>query len=127
MKRILLACFLLTATVTATMSTTPAQASASVSQTAFNTKVSLMDSYIAAGNMTQAQSTWNDIHAMLLLALGDTKASIQSAATPAIAATFTTLLQNQTLIYRQIWTLKVDLATNRVAINTQLMAFSATL
>jgi hypothetical protein len=127
MKRILLACFLLTATVAATVSTTPAQASASVSVTTFTAKVNLMDSYIAAGNMTAAQTTWDEINGLMISALGDSKASIAGASTPAAATTATNVMNGQYNLYTQIWALKSDLATNRATIHTKLLDFSATL
>ncbi len=129
MKRILLAIFMLTATVGVT-SIQPAAAytaTAPVTTASFTAKVNLMDAQIGAGNMTAAQATWNEIHDMMINVLGVTKNSIRTAATPAAGATYQTLLGNQTTIYNVIWGLKPDLATNRVAIHNKLLEFAATI
>jgi len=97
-----------------------------VTVTDFNAKVALLDSYIAAGDMTNAQATWNQVHTMMMTELGTTKSNIATAATPAIASSYQTVLNNQVLIYRQAWTLKNDLSANRTALHTQLVNFAAT-
>lgn len=125
MKRILLACCLLTATCAGTFQIAAAQTT-TVTVTDFNAKIALLDSYIAAGDMTNAQTTWSQVNTMMIAELGVTKANIAGAATPAVATTYTTALQNQTLIYRQAWTLKNDLTTNRTALHTQLVSFAGT-
>jgi hypothetical protein len=129
MKRILLACFLLTATMSVT-SVPHASAyapSAPVTSSAFTAKVNLMDSQIGGGDMTSAHATWNEIHDMMLSVLGVTKNSIRTAATPTDEATYRAILTNQTSVYQTIWGLKPDLATNRVAIHTKLLEFSSTI
>jgi hypothetical protein len=130
MKRVLFAIFMLTATVGVT-SLQPvsayAPAPAAVTQTAFDAKVNLMDTQIGAGNITAARATWEEIHTMMLSILATTKSSIQSAATPAIATSFHTVLDNQIAVYQTIWGLKPDLAANRVALHTKLGEFSATI
>ena len=123
MKRILLACFLITATLTATMSANKAQASASVAPTAFTTKVNQMDSLLALGNVTQAQTTWDQIHSMMLAALSDSKENIHVSPSTATNAA----LQNQVAIYKQVWALKPNLLANRNAIHLRLLDFAATL
>lgn len=130
MKRILFALFMLTATVGITsvepaLAYTPAPAA--VTAAAFTTKVNLMDAQIGAGNMTAAQTTWDEIHTMMLSVLGVTKNSIHSATTPAAEASYRAILDNQTNIYRVIWGLKTDLATNRAAIHSKLGEFAATI
>ena len=125
MKRILLACCLLTATCAGTFQTALAHPT-TVTVTDFNAKVALLDSYIAAGDMTNAQTTWNLVHGMMMDELATTKNSIATAATPAIASSYQTVLNNQIAIYRQAWTLKVDLAGNRSALHTQLVNFAGT-
>jgi len=131
MKRILLSCFLLVATVGIT-TVLPAAAHAApagipVTQAAFNTKVNQMDAHIAAGNMTAAQATWQEVHNMMLSVLAASKTNIQGAATPAASATFMTVLDNQTALYNTIWGLKPDLAANRAAIHAKLGEFSLTI
>ncbi len=129
MKRILLSCFLLTATVgiTAIPHASAYAAPSPVTSAAFTAKVNLMDTQIGAGNITAAQATWNEIHDMMLSVLAVTKNSIRTAATPADEATYRTILTNQTNLYQTIWGLKPDLATNRVAIHAKLLDFSATI
>ncbi len=130
MKRILLACFMLTATMGVTSvqhASAYAPVTTPVTATAFTAKVNLMDTQIGAGNITAAQATWNEIHDMMLSVLGVTKSSINTAATPAAEASFRAILTNQTTIYQVIWGLKPDLATNRVAIHTKLGEFAATI
>ncbi len=124
MKRILFACCLLTATCAVPFQKANAQAVVTV--TDFTAKVNLMDTYLAAGNMTMAQTTWNEIHTMMMTELGTTKSNIASAATPAVASSYTTVMQNQYALYQQIWAMKTDLATNRAPIHTKLLAFAAT-
>ena len=129
MKRILLACFLLTATCSVSF-IGHANARTTVTPTTladFTAKINLMDSYIGAGNVTAAQSTWNDVHSMMLNVLAVTKESIHSAATPADRTAYTTIMNNQTTIYYDVWALKNDLATNRAAIHAKLVAFGATI
>jgi hypothetical protein len=129
MKRILLACFLLTATCTASFisTTATAQTIPPVTTADFTAKVNLMDTYIGAGNLTAAQTTWNEIHPMMLSVLSKTKQGILTATTPAENATYTAILTNQRTLYSTIWNLKSDLATNRVAIHTKLVEFAATI
>ncbi len=130
MKRILFACFLLTATCAPTLYVQQAIAhpvTTPVTQADFNTKINLMDSYIGAGNMTAAQATWEEVHTMMLNVLHTTKESISGAATPAAKDAFMAVLNNQTNVYYQVWALKPDLATNRTAIHTKLVDFKATI
>ena len=130
MKRILIACFLLTATCSVTFvqqAVAHAAPAGSVSSAAYTAKINLLDAQIGAGNMTAAQATWNEVHTMLLDLLHDTKLSIQSAATPAERDTQMTKHNNQYGMYTEIWNLKPDLATNRAAIHTKLVAFGATI
>jgi hypothetical protein len=97
-----------------------------VSVTAFNAKVNLMDSLIGAGSMTAAQATWNDVHDMMIAELSVTKASIAGAATATDRASYMTVMNNQRSLYDEVWGLKSDLATNRTALRTKLNAFAAT-
>ena len=125
MKRILFVCCLLTATCAIPTQHVYAQTT-TFTAADFTTKVNLMDTYIAAGNATMAQSTWTDIHNMMLAELGITKSNIAGAATAAIAATYTTTIQTQQTLYADIWALKTDLTLNRTAIHNKLLAFAAT-
>ncbi len=125
MKRIILACFLLSATCAITTQTAHAQTA--VSASSFTTQVNRMDSFIVAGDMTNATATWNAIHNMMMNELAYTKSQIAGATTATDRATYTTLNQNQYTIYNQIWALKSNLATNRTAIRTYLLNFAATI
>ena len=125
MKRILLACFLLTATCTL-LSFQQATAQA-VTQSSFMAKVNTMDTYIGAGNLTAAQTTWSDIHADMITVLAVTKNSIRTAATPADVTNYTNIMTNQRNIYTPLWQMHTDLVTNRVAIHDQLVLFDATI
>ncbi len=125
MKRFLLACFLLTATCSF-ISVQHASAQA-VTQASFITKVDSMDAQLGAGNLTAAQATWTSIHTDMLAVLGVTKASMASAATPAIYSSYDAIRLNQRTLYFTIWGLHTDLATNRAALKTNLTSFDATI
>ncbi len=125
MKRILFAFFLFT--TAATLTTTQHATAQTVTQASFTVKVDQMDTYIGAGNIATAKTTFDEIHQMMLNVLGVTKASIHSAATAADKTTYENILRNQIAIYRQIWTLKTDLAANRAAIRTKLQEFDLTI
>jgi hypothetical protein len=130
MKRIILACFLLTAAGSFTLVQQASAQSTPITHTTladFTAKINLMDSYIGAGNMTAAQSTWEDVHKMMLNVLAVSKQSIYSATSPADKDNHVAILQNQQTIYFQIWKMKPDLATNRSAIHSKLVDFGATI
>lgn len=124
MKRILFVCCLLTATCA--IPTQRVHAQTSVTLAAFTAKVNLLDNYISAGNTSMAQSTWTEVHDMMLTELATTKSNIAGAATPSIATTYMTTMQTQQGLYREVWELKTDLTLNRVALHTKLLAFAAT-
>ncbi len=130
MKRFLLACFLLTATCsvtfnyTATAQITPPPA---VTLADFTTKIDQLNSLTLAGNMTAAQAKWLEVHNLMLGVLAVSKYSIYTAPTPTDKAAHESIMVNQRTIYTTIWGLKTDLATNRVALHTQLVAFGATI
>lgn len=129
MKRILLACFLLTATCTfvftqqATAQSTPP----AVTQTSFMAKVNAMDTYIGANDMTNAQTMWEELHQDMIQVLGVTKASIYSATTPADVTYYTNIMTNQRDLYTPIWQMHTDLVTNRTAMKSKLTDFAATI
>ncbi|MBC7554194.1 MAG: hypothetical protein H7257_09460 [Taibaiella sp.] len=125
MKRILLSCFLITAACAGTIQKAHAQSSA-VSVAAFTAKVNLLDSFIFVGDMTHANTTWTEVHNMLLAELAVTKGNIASASSAAASTSYTTVMNNQYSIYNVIWSLKADLATNRAALHTKLNDFAAT-
>ncbi len=128
MKRILFACILATATCTVgSVQHASAQTVTHISASAFTTEINLLDTYIGAGNMTAAQSTWDSVNHMMITILGYTKNSIRLAATPADKTTYTGIMMNQRDLYKIIWGLKTDLVTNRVALHTQLGNFDATI
>ena len=127
MKHILLACFLLTAVCTVgSVSRSTAQVT-HVSASDFTTQVNLLDSYIAAGNTTGTNSTWNTLHNMMVQVLSYTKNSINTAGTPADKAAFETLMKTQRNIYGTILSLKTDFVANRTLLHTKLVAFDATI
>lgn len=129
MKHFLLALFLTTGTCTvglqqhavAQTSTTP------VTAAAFTTKIDLLDSYIAAGNLTSAQATWTEVHGMMLSVLGKSKTSIRTATTTADRDAHIAISDNQQTIYWAVWNLKNNLTTNRAALHTKLGEFGATI
>lgn len=130
MKRILLACLLLTATMGVTsvqQASAYSAPAAPVTQASFLAKVNLMDSQIGAGSLTAAEATWNDIHTMMLSVLAVTKNNILTATTPAAEASFRTILANQTNLYQMAWNLKTDLTINRTVIHDKLIEFKATI
>ena len=126
MKRILLVCFLLTAGLTLS-SVQRASAQVVVTAASFTAQVNQMDSYIAAGNMTMAQTTFDTLNRMMKNVLAVSKHSISSAATPADKASFMTILNNQRTLYNTIWGLKTDLAANRAALHAKLGEFDLTI
>lgn len=129
MKRILLACFLLTATCTVTFVHKAVAQSAPTPTTLadFTAKVNLLDTYIGAGNTTMAQSTWTQVHNMMLNVLAVSKYSIFTAITPSDKTAHISILDNQQNIYQVIWPLHFDLTTNRVALHNKLVDFGATI
>jgi hypothetical protein len=127
MKRILFACFLLTASCTVLSIQHAAAQTTPVTQASFTVKVNLLDSYITSGNMTAAQATWEDVHQMMISVLSATKADIAGATTPANATYYQGVEHNQRTIYAAIWALHTDLTLNQVAIHTQLQAFDVTI
>ena len=93
----------------------------------FTTKINQLNSLTLAGDMTGAQAKWLEVHTMMMNVLATSKYSIYSAPTPTDKAAHESILVNQRSIYTTIWGLKTDLATNRVAIHTNLVAFGATI
>ena len=127
MKRFLFACLLATATCSFVSVQHASAQSVHVTASAFTTEVNLLDSYIAAGNMTVAQNTRDSVHAMMLNVLKYSKTSIYNATSAADKTTYQTILKNQVDIYQTVWGLKTDLATNRAALHTNLGLFDATI
>ncbi len=127
MKRILLACFLLTAVCTVSSVSRSAAQVTHISATDFTTQVNLLDSYIAAGNTAASATTWNTLHTMMVEVLSYTKNSIATAPTPAAKTAFETLMKTQRNIYGTILPLKADFVANRAALHTRLAAFDATI
>ncbi len=129
MKRILLACFLLTATcsVTSFQNAVAQTTFTPVTLSAFTAKVNTLDAYIAASNMTAAQTTWNEIHTMMLSVLHTSKESIYGATSPADKSAHVTILENQRTIYQVCWELKNNLTANRAVLHTKLGEFGATI
>ena len=125
MKRILLACFLLTATFTL-LSVQHASAQA-VTQASFMAKVNAMDAYIGAGDTTAAKTKWNSIDADMLIVLSVTKNSIRAATNPTDVTYYTNIMTSQRALYRQIWALHTNLTLNRSALYTNLSNFDGTI
>ena len=120
MKRILLAIFLIAASMHGAVAQT-------VTRAAFTSQVNLMDTQIGTGDITSANATFNDIQLMMKQALHDNKQSIATATTDAAKAAFLATVQNQGVLFNQAWKLKNDLATNRAAIHAKLSSFEMTL
>lgn len=131
MKRIFLACFVLTAAVGITtvqpVSVYAAAPAAPVTQASFNTKIDLMDSQIGAGNLTAASATWDEINNMMMSVLGVTKGQLEAATTPAAKATLETKYGNQAMMYQTAWNLKQNMTANRVALKAKLNEFKVTI
>ncbi len=127
MKRILLACFLLTAVCTITSVQRSSAQVTHVTAPAFTTQVNLLDSYIAAGNMASANATWDTLHHMMINVLSYSKHSIDVATTPGDKATYSTILKTQRDLYKTILPLKADLAANRTMLHSKLGEFDLTI
>lgn len=130
MKRIFLACFLLTAAVGITVqpaSVYAAAPAAPVTQAAFNAKINTMDSQIGAGNLTGASATWDDLNAMMMSVLETTKAEIAAATSDPVRTALETKHSTQAISYQASWNLKMDMTTNRVALKAKLNEFKVTI
>lgn len=130
MKRILLACFLFTATCTPSLiqhAAAQVTAPTHTSPADFTAKINLLDSYIAANDMTNAQATWTQVHSMMTNTLAVSKYSIYTAASPADKSSHEATLATQTDTYHQVWTLKDNMIANRVELHNKLVAFGATI
>jgi len=127
MKRILLACFLLTGTCTVTFVQTATAQVTAPTVASFTTQVNLLDSQIGSGDLTSAQATWKTLHDMMAAEQAATRGHITSATTPADKATYKALAQNQRTLYASTFPLKDNMVVNRAALHTQLLAFAATM
>ncbi len=127
MKRILVACFLLTALCTVTSVQRSSAQVTHVSAAEFTVQVNLLDSYIAASNMTAAQATWDTLHRMMGNVITYTKHSIDGATTSTDKAAYSTLMKTQRDLYKTILPLKVNLAANRTMLHTRLGEFDLTI
>lgn len=126
MKRILLACFLLTATCTLSTQQASAQINSTITRSAFVTKVNEMDTQIGAGNISAATTTWNAIHDWMMIMFKDTKTAIQGS-TGAAYNTNMNYMHTQETLYRDIWSMKTNLSLNRAALHTKLLDMSNTI
>ncbi len=127
MKRILIASFLFIAVCTVVSVQRLSAQVTHIAATDFTTQVNLLDSYIAAGNTTAAQTEWTTVHNMMIAVLSYTKNSIKDAATEADKASYRTIMTNQRDLYQTIWTLKSDLTANRAALHSKLGEFDLTI
>lgn len=128
MKRFLLACFLMTATCSVvSVQHAMAQSSTPPTQASFATKVTQLDNYITAGDMTNAQTTWESIHTDMLAELAYTKSNIAGGGTPTGGGTYMTIMNNQRTIYSDIWQLHTDMVTNHTALIAKLNEFDGTI
>ncbi len=123
MKRILIACLL----VTAAGSFQKALAQTAVSAAAFTAQINTLDSLISVGDISNATVRWNAIHDMMISELGATKANIAAASTGSAASAALAVNNTQYTIYNQAWALKPNLAANRAALHTVLVNFAGTL
>lgn len=129
MRKVLLALFMLTASVSvvSVQQVCAYAPAAAVTEPAFTAKVNLMDAQLGAGSITAAQSTWAEIHDMMLSVLATSKENIRTASSPAAEAALTSHIQNQITIYQAVWQMKTDLVTNRAAIRAKLGEFALTI
>ena len=124
MKRILLACFLFTATCSITQAQT---ASETVSKSSFTARVKQLDTYIGQSKMTEANATFQEINKMMMSELGIIKMHIANASSETEKTEYMSIMRNQQTLYSNIYQLKADMTTNRTAIGTKLAEFSTTI
>ena len=120
MKKILFAMILLAATWQVSLAQ-------SVTRAACTAKVNLMDTYIGSSDLTNANATFDLIQQMMKQALHDNKGNVATAPDPTTKSAYMSTIQNQGVLFNQIWKLKNDLATNRAAIRSKLETFELTL
>ncbi len=83
-----------------------------------------------AGNATEGKAKWEEVHKLMLNALGVTKYSISdaiSAGNETLKTHYTEVMLNQRKIYGETVKLRDDLVTNRVALNAKLIEFGGTI
>ena len=133
MKRILFVCCLLAATCTVTYTQSYAQSSPTrptVSKADFTAKVAQLKTLLDAGNAVDGKAKWEEVHKMMLSALGVTKYKIKDAIdahNDVDKAHYTDVTINQRNLYYDIVKMRNDLVANRVSLNTKLTAFGATI
>ena len=125
MKRILLACILFTA-ATSVISFQHASAQ-TVTTASFTVEVNLLDSYIGAGNMAMAQTTWDSLNVMMGRVLDVTKTSIRNATTVPDRTMYTHILEHQSAIYAAANKLRANMTANRTVLHTKLHQFDLTI
>lgn len=125
MKKILLSCFLLAATVgiTTVPNNSVYAASATVTRAAFLAKVSTLDGQIAAGNTAGAETTWTEINEMMISVL-DIYRNDAATAAPADRVAKETAANNLSEKFQNTWNLKADMVANRAELNAKLNDFA---
>ncbi len=126
MKKILLSCFLLTATVgiTTVSTNTVYAATPTVTSAAFIAKASVLDGQIAAGNTAGAEATWNELNDMMMAVL-DVKRGEEDAASPSDRPAKAAIVNNMTEKFQIVWGLSSDKVANRAELNAKLNEFAA--
>jgi len=121
MKRILLVCSLLAATLIAGQ----ANAQTAVTKASFTAKANLLDTQIAAGDMDNAKATAAQLNDMMLEALGINKAHVRDATTDADNAKYMEQHRKEVDVNKDIFQELKDLPTNRTILRENLAKFAA--
>jgi hypothetical protein len=125
MKRILFVCCLLVFTCTMPFMQQATAQMPVVTTASFTAKANQLDAYIAAGNLTQANITADDINQTMMIVVTKSKNDLNRATTPTDITHYTTVNTNQNTLYSAFWTLRSNLTANRTVIHTKLLAFAA--
>jgi hypothetical protein len=121
MKRILFACLILAATCTASFAQ---NATPTLTKAGFTEKVNQMDAYIGQRQIESAKTSWEEVHKLMMAQFASIKVHAKAATTEAEYQKYVTLVKTEEEIYRTIWEMKTDLATNRNAIHAKLLEFA---
>jgi|GEM_PF-3268266 len=121
MKRILLACSILAATLIAGQ----ANAQTTVTKASFTAKANLLDTQIAAGDMDNAKATAKQINDMMMEALAINKEHVRAAPTDVEKAKYMDQHGKEVDANRDIFQELKDLPTNRTILRENLAKFAA--
>ena len=121
MKRILLACSILAATLMAGQ----ADAQATVTKASFTAKANLLDTQIAAGDMDNAKATATQINDMMMAALATNKTHVHEATTDADRDKYMAQHHKEVDANKDIFQELKDLPANRTKLREHLAQFAA--